>query len=89
MTSSSSLEESEISVQVKKSYKSRGDSSEPHKPKSDPKSKLDPDPVFYREVNMSDVSSQYTEDIETSNQVLNLPDPGDNIPVSTTSVWGS
>ena len=37
---------------------------------------------------MSDLPSRYTEDIETFRQVLNLPDPRDNIPVSSTTVWG-
>ena len=37
---------------------------------------------------MSDLPSQYTEDIETFRQVLKLTDPRDSIPVSSTSVWG-
>ena len=82
MTSSSSSEESEVSVHVKKSPKPKGDSSEPNK------SKLDPDLMFYREVDMSDLPSQYTEDIETFRQVLNLPYPRDSITVSHTTVWG-
>ena len=79
MTSSSSSE-SEISVQIKKSYKPKRDSSEPNK------SKLDPDPVFYREVDMYDMPSQYTEDIETFS--LNLADPRESILVSSITVWG-
>ena len=37
---------------------------------------------------MSDLPSQYTEDIETFRQVLNLPDPRDSIPMSSTTVLG-
>ena len=51
VSSSSCSSESEFSMQVKKSSKPKGDSSEPNK------SKLDPDPVFYREVDMSDLTS--------------------------------
>ena len=32
------------------------------------------DLVLYREVDMSDFSSQYPEDMETFRQILNLPD---------------
>ena len=69
VTSSSSEEESEVSVEVKKSSEPKRDSSEPNK------SKLDPDPMFYREVGMSDLPSQYTVDIETfSNRVTEAPE---------------
>ena len=81
VTSSSCSGESEVSVQVKKSLKSKGDSSEQNKPN------LDPDPVFYREVDMSGLSSQYTEDIKTFSQILKLPDPLDHMPMSCTTVW--
>ena len=40
---------------------------------------------FYREVDISDLLSQYTEDIETFRQILNLCDPRDTIPRS--SIW--
>ena len=81
-TSSSSSLEYTVSVQVKKSSKPKGDSSEQNKPK------LDPDPVLYREVDMSHLLSQYTANIETFRQILYLPDPRDNIPMSSTTVWG-
>ena len=81
VTSSSCSGESEVSVQAKKSLKSKGYSSEQNKPN------LDPDPVFYREVDMSDLPSQYTEDIKTFRQILKLPDPPDNMPMSSTTVW--
>ena len=48
----------------------------------------DPDPVFYREVDMSDLLSQYTEEIETFRHVLDLPDPRETMPTSSTSVLG-
>ena len=80
LTSSSSSEESEVSVQVKRSSKPKGDSTEQIK------TNLDPDPVFYREVDMSDLPSQYTKDIETFRQILKLPDPRDNMPMSSTTV---
>ena len=37
---------------------------------------------------MADLPSQYTEDIETFRQGLNIPNPRDSMPVSSTSVWG-
>ena len=46
----------------------------------------DPDPVFYRVVDMSDLPSQYAEDIETLRQILNLPDPKDTMPRSSTTI---
>ena len=69
-------------MQVKNSSKPKGDSSEQNK------SNLDPDPKFYREVDMSGLPSHYTEDIESFRQVLKLPDPRDNMPMSSTTVWG-
>ena len=36
---------------------------------------------------MSDLPSQYTEDIETFRQILKLPDPRDSMPRSSTTVW--
>ena len=81
VTSSSSPEEFEASVQVKKSSKPKGASSQQGKQNSDP------DPVLFREVDMSDLPSQYTEDIETFKQILNLPDPRDCMPTFCTKVW--
>ena len=37
---------------------------------------------------MSDLPSQYTDDIETFRQILKLPDPRDNMPMFSTTVWG-
>ena len=64
VTSSSSSEESEISVLVKKSLNPKEDSTEQGK------TNVHPDPVFYWEVDMSDSPCQYTEDIETFRQIL-------------------
>ena len=33
-----------------------------------------PDPVFYREIDMSDLPSQYAEEVETFRHILDLPD---------------
>ena len=44
--------------------------------------------IICREVDVSDLPSQYTEYIETFRHVLNLPDPRNNMPVSSSSVWG-
>ena len=68
-------------MQVKKSSKPKVSSSEQDKQQSDPS------PVFYREVDMSDLPSLYTEDIETFRQILNLPDQRDNMPRSSTTIW--
>ena len=43
---------------------------------------------MYMEVDMSDLPSQYTEDIETFRQVFSIPDPRESMPVSSTSVMG-
>ena len=68
-------------MQVEKSSMPKGASYEQDKQKSDP------DPVLYREVDMSDLPSQYTEDIETFRQILNIPDPRDSMSRSSTTVW--
>ena len=68
-------------MQVKKSSKLKGASTEQDKQKSDP------DPVLYWQVDVSDLHSQHTEDIETFRQILNLPDLRDSMPRSSTTVW--
>ena len=40
---------------------------------------------FYREVAMADLPSQYAEEVETFRHVLNLPDPRETMPRSSTS----
>ena len=48
----------------------------------------DLDPPYYREVALSDVSSQYAEEVDTFRRILALPDPREFIPRSSTSVMG-
>ena len=38
----------------------------------------DPDPPYYREVALSDVPSQYAEEVDTFRRILSLPDPRDS-----------
>ena len=67
---SSSSEEDQSSAPIKKSTKPQ------QKAPSEPEHQQDStDPVFYREVDMSDLPSQYTEEVETFRQILELPDP--------------
>ena len=47
---------------------------------------LTEDAVISRKVDIFDLPSQNTEDIETFRQVLNIPDPRDSMPVSSTLV---
>ena len=87
----SSSEESDFHPQILKSstgehpVRSKGESQEAHKPMTfgdlkqkdltEPKSQMNPDPIFPREVDVSDLPSQYTEYIEMFRQVPNIPDP--------------
>ena len=48
----------------------------------------DPDPLFYRELAMADLPSQYTEEVETFRRIFNLPDPRETMPRSSTSILG-
>ena len=48
----------------------------------------DPDPPYYREVALSDVPSQYAEEVDTFRRILSLPDPRESMPRSSTSVMG-
>ena len=48
----------------------------------------DPDPPYYREVVLSDISSQYAEEVDTFRRILSLPDPWESMPRSSTSVMG-
>ena len=47
-----------------------------------------PDPVFNREVDISDLPSQYTEEVETFRHILDLPDPRETMPRSSITVLG-
>ena len=75
---------------VQAKYYSQSSSSEddqfsvPTKP-SEPEHQQDcTNPVFYREVDMSDLPSQ----AETCRQILDLPDPRESLPRSFTTVLG-
>ena len=48
----------------------------------------DPDPPYYREVALSDIPSQYSEEVNIFRRILPLPDPRDSMPRSSTSVLG-
>ena len=48
----------------------------------------DPDPPYYREVALSDITPQYSEEVDTFRRILYLPDPRDSMPRSSTSVLG-
>ena len=45
-------------------------------------------PPYYREVALSDVPSQYAEEVDTFRRILSLPDPRESLPKSSTSVMG-
>ena len=48
----------------------------------------DPDPPYYREVALSDIPSQYAEEVDTFRRILKLPDPRDSLTRSSTAVMG-
>ena len=48
----------------------------------------DPDPPCYREVALSDMPTQYAEEVDTFRRILSLPDPRESMPRSSTSVLG-
>ena len=76
---SSSSEEDQSSVPVKKSAKPQ------QAPDEQDQQQDNPDPVFYREVDMSDFPSQYAEEVETFRHILYLPDPRETMPRSSTT----
>ena len=78
----SSSEEDESSVPTKKPTKPQ------HKVHQEPQLQDSTDPVFYWEVDMSDLPSQYAEEVETFRQILDLPDPRETLPRSSTTVLG-
>ena len=47
-----------------------------------------PDPPYYREVALSDIPSQYAEEVNTFRRILKLPDPRESLPRSSTAVMG-
>ena len=78
----SSSEEDESSASTRKPTKPQ------HKIPQEPQHQDSTDPVFYREVDMSDLPSQYAEEVETFRQILDLPDPRETLPRSSTTVLG-
>ena len=48
----------------------------------------DPDPPYYREVALSDIPSQYAEEVDMFRHILRLPDPRESLPRSSTAVMG-
>ena len=79
---SSSSEKDQSPVPIKKSTK-------PQQAPFEPEHQQDStDPVFYREVDLSDLPSQYAEEVETFREILDLPDPRENLPRSSTIALG-
>ena len=84
---SSSSEEDQSSVARHRSSKPSG--AQPSGAISDQdQPQHDPDPPYYREVALSDVPSQYAEEVDTFRPILFLPDPRESMPRSSTSVMG-
>ena len=79
---SSSSEEDQSSVARHRSSKPSGAISDQDRPQHDP------DPPYYREVALSDIPSQYAEEVDTFRRILSLPDPRESMPRSSTSVMG-
>ena len=79
---SSSSEEDQSSVARHRPSKPSGATSDQGQPQHDA------DPPYYREVALSDVPSQYTEEVDTFRHILSLPDPRESMPRSSTSVMG-
>ena len=82
LSQSSSSEEDQSSVHMQRSSKPSRATSHQDQPQHDP------DPRFYREVAMADLPSQYAEKVETFRCILDLPDPRETMPRSSTSVLG-
>ena len=79
---SSSSEEDQSSVARHRSSKPSGALSDQDQPQHDP------DPPYYREVALSDIPSQYAEEVDTFRRILSLPDPRESMSRSSTSVMG-
>ena len=79
---SSSSEEDQSSVVRHRSSKPSGAVSDQDQPQHDP------NPPYNREVALSDVPSQYAEQVDTFRRILSLPDPRESMPKSSTSVMG-
>ena len=79
---SSSSEEDESSATINWPTKPQ------QKAPAEPEHQDSTDPVCYRDVDMSDLPSQYAEEVETFKQILDLPDPRETLPRSSTTVLG-
>ena len=79
---SSSSEEDQSSATRHRSSKPSGALSDQDQPEHDA------DPPYYREVALSDIPSQYAEEVATFRRILSLPDPRESMPRSSTSVMG-
>ena len=79
---SSSSEEDQSSAPRHRSSKPSGALSDQDQPQHDP------DTPYYSEVALSDVPSQYAEEVDTFRRILALPDPRESMPRSSTSVMG-
>ena len=79
---SSSSEEDQSSVVRHRSSKPSGALSDQDQHQHDP------DLPYYREVALSDIPSQYAEEVDTFRRILSLPDPRESMPRSSTSVTG-
>ena len=77
---SSSSEEDQTSATRHRSSKPSGALTDQDQPPHDP------DPPYYREVALSDVPSQYGEEVDTFRCIIFLPDPRESMPRSSTSV---
>ena len=77
---SSPSKEDQSSVPIKRSAKPK------RAPSEQDQQQNNPDPVFYREVDMSDLPLQYAEGVETFRHILDLPDPRETMLRSSTTV---
>ena len=79
LSQSSSSEENKSCVPMQRSSKPSRAPSDQDQPQHDP------NPLFYREVAMADLPSQHAEEVETFRRILDLPDPRETMPRSSTS----
>ena len=79
LSQSSSSEEDQSSVPIQRSSKPSRAPSDQDQPQHDP------DPLFYWEVAMADLPSQYAEEVEMFRCILDLPDPRETMPRSSPS----
>ena len=72
---SSSSEEDQSSAPRHRSSKPSGAHSDQDQPQHDS------NPPYYREVALSDVNSQYAEEVDTFRRILALPDPRESMKI--------